>query len=122
MKLLTEKNFLNKNNISTTAYVPIESNSKIEEHTHLLPGLLKTTTLGYDGKGQYEINTLDDIDNEIDWNYAELIYDVKELFKNPEVYNIKTYGSSTHNVSDTVTLKLFGNMNDVFTFSNIGNL
>lgn len=54
--------------------------------------------------------------------HAELIYDVKELFENPEVYNIKTDGSSTHNVSDTVTLKLFENMNDVFTISNIGNL
>ena len=28
---------------------------------NLLPGLLKTTTLGYDGKGQYIINSIEDL-------------------------------------------------------------
>jgi len=32
-----------------------------------LPGLLKTTTLGYDGKGQYKLNSLIDINEDIDF-------------------------------------------------------
>ena len=36
---------------------------------NLIPGLLKTCTLGYDGKGQYKINSVEDIKNEnIDFN------------------------------------------------------
>ena len=32
-----------------------------------MPGLLKTTTLGYDGKGQYKLNSLIDINEDIDF-------------------------------------------------------
>jgi 5-(carboxyamino)imidazole ribonucleotide synthase len=28
-----------------------------------LPGILKTTTMGYDGKGQYPINNIEEIDS-----------------------------------------------------------
>ena len=38
------------------------------ENKNLIPGLLKTTTLGYDGKGQYKINKFEDINNNIDFN------------------------------------------------------
>ena len=31
--------------------------SEIKSLEDLLPGILKTTTLGYDGKGQYPMNT-----------------------------------------------------------------
>ena len=58
---IAEKDFINKLNIRTTQYVPIESKSEIEAHQNLLPGLLKTTTLGYDGKGQHLINSIDDL-------------------------------------------------------------
>ena len=50
---LTEKDFLNKNNIRTTNYALIKNKDEIKDNENLLPGLLKTTTLGYDGKGQY---------------------------------------------------------------------
>jgi len=42
----TEKNFLNENNIATTKYVTIRDEKDLYENIDLLPGLLKTTTLG----------------------------------------------------------------------------
>ena len=58
---LAEKDFINKLNIRTTQYVSIESKSEIDALQNLLPGLLKTTTLGYDGKGQHLINSVEDL-------------------------------------------------------------
>ena len=45
---LAEKDFINKLNIRTTRYVSIEKKSEIESVQDMLPGLLKTTTLGYE--------------------------------------------------------------------------
>ena len=64
---LTEKNFLNDINIQTTQYVSIKNIDELKENENFLPGLLKTTTLGYDGKGQYKLNSKKDISNEIDF-------------------------------------------------------
>src|SRR6056300_1012373 len=57
---LAEKDFVNKLNIRTTRYASIENKADILPLEDLLPGILKTTTMGYDGKGQYPIQTLDD--------------------------------------------------------------
>ena len=58
---LAEKDFINKLNIRTTQYILIEKKSEIDAVQNLLPGLLKTTTLGYDGKGQHLINSSEDL-------------------------------------------------------------
>ncbi|MDA9616417.1 ATP-grasp domain-containing protein, partial [Candidatus Pelagibacter sp.] len=50
---LAEKDFINNLNIRTTRYVAIEKKNEMGSVEDLLPGLLKTVTLGYDGKGQY---------------------------------------------------------------------
>ena len=47
----TEKNFLKTLGIATTSYTFIKSKIDIEKNQNLLPGILKTCTLGYDGKG-----------------------------------------------------------------------
>ena len=60
---VAEKDFINKLNIRTTQYVPITKKSEINSHLDLLPGILKTTTLGYDGKGQYQIDNIEDLDS-----------------------------------------------------------
>ena len=60
---LFEKNFINKLNIRTTLYTSIKKESEIFENQNFLPGILKTCTLGYDGKGQYKINSIDDLKN-----------------------------------------------------------
>jgi 5-(carboxyamino)imidazole ribonucleotide synthase len=59
---LAEKDFINKLNIRTTRYVSIEKKSEIDSVQDMLPGLLKTTTLGYDGKGQYLIQKIEDLE------------------------------------------------------------
>jgi len=64
---LAEKDFVNKLNIRTTRYVSIEKKSDIDALEDFLPGILKTTTLGYDGKGQYKLNSLSDINEGIDF-------------------------------------------------------
>jgi 5-(carboxyamino)imidazole ribonucleotide synthase len=58
---LAEKDFVNKLNIRTTRYVSIEKKSEIETLKDYLPGILKTTTMGYDGKGQFPINKIEDL-------------------------------------------------------------
>ena len=58
---LAEKDFINNLNIRTTRYVSIEKKSDIETLADFLPGILKTTTMGYDGKGQYPIKDLEDL-------------------------------------------------------------
>ncbi len=48
-----EKHFITEQNLNTAAYVPIESEADIENADDFLyPAILKTATLGYDGKGQ----------------------------------------------------------------------
>jgi len=60
---LFEKNFINKLNIRTTLYTSVKKESEIFENQNFLPGILKTCTLGYDGKGQHKINSIDDLKN-----------------------------------------------------------
>ena len=67
---LAEKDFVNRLNIRTTRYVSIEKRVEMEPASDLLPGLLKTVTLGYDGKGQYSLKNLEDLDS-LDINYSK---------------------------------------------------
>jgi len=60
---LFEKNFINELNITTTQFTSVKKESEIFENQNFLPGILKTCTLGYDGKGQHKINSIDDIKN-----------------------------------------------------------
>ena len=60
---LAEKDFINKLNIRTTRYVHVESKEDLLPLDDFLPGILKTTTMGYDGKGQYPINNIEEIDS-----------------------------------------------------------
>ena len=60
---LSEKDFINNLNIRTTRYVSIDKRSEMDSVEDFLPGLLKTVTLGYDGKGQHPINSLENIDS-----------------------------------------------------------
>ena len=60
---LAEKDFVNNLNIRTTRYVSIEKKSDIEALEDFLPGILKTTTLGYDGKGQHPIKSVDELNS-----------------------------------------------------------
>jgi len=67
---LAEKDFINNLNIRTTRYASIQKKSEMESVEDLLPGLLKTVTLGYDGKGQHPIRNLENLDS-IDVDYSK---------------------------------------------------
>ena len=56
-----EKTFLNDLGVKTTKWAFIKSARDVQQNKNLLPGILKTNTLGYDGHGQYVLNTLDDV-------------------------------------------------------------
>ncbi len=60
---LAEKDFINKLNIRTTRYVHVEKKEDLLTLNDFFPGILKTTTMGYDGKGQYPIKSLEEIKN-----------------------------------------------------------
>ena len=79
---LAEKDFINKLNIRTTRYVSIEKKSDIDTLEDFLPGILKTTTLGYDGKGQYPIKKIKDLDAlEIDFSKGYILEKLVKLKK-----------------------------------------
>jgi len=63
-----EKTFINELGINTTDWVYIKSAEDIKKNQHLLPGILKSNTLGYDGKGQFFLNSLDDVKK--DWCFT----------------------------------------------------
>ena len=63
-----EKTFINNLNIKTTEWAFIKSANDINKNKKLLPGILKTNTLGYDGRGQFVLNSLDDVKK--DWCFT----------------------------------------------------
>ena len=79
---LAEKDFVNKLNIRTTRYVSIEKKSEMDTLKDFLPGILKTTTMGYDGKGQYPINKAENIHNlDIDFSKGYILEKLVRLKK-----------------------------------------
>ena len=79
---LAEKDFVNKLNIRTTRYVSIEKKSEMDTLNDFLPGILKTTTMGYDGKGQHPINKPEDLKNlNIDFSKGYILEKLVRLKK-----------------------------------------
>ena len=79
---LAEKDFINKLNIRTTRYVSIEKKSDIDALEDFLPGILKTTTLGYDGKGQYPISSIEELNTcNIDFSKGYILEKLVKLKK-----------------------------------------
>ena len=91
-----EKTFVNNLGIKTTKWAFIKTAKDVQQNKNLLPGILKTNTLGYDGHGQYVLNTLEDVKK--DWCFTadyilEKRVDLKKeisvivtRFKNKEIY------------------------------------
>ncbi len=91
---LAEKDFVNKLNIRTTRYVSIEKKSDIDALEDFLPGILKTTTLGYDGKGQYPIKSGNELDSlNIDFSKGYILQILK-YSKIPAEINEKIFNQS----------------------------
>jgi len=64
-----EKSFANDLGIKTTEWAFIKSAYDVKQNKKLLPGILKTNTLGYDGHGQFVLNSLSDIKK--DWCFTK---------------------------------------------------
>jgi 5-(carboxyamino)imidazole ribonucleotide synthase len=76
----SEKKFINDLKIKTTEWAFIKSVDDIKKNNKLLPGILKSNTLGYDGHGQYVLNSLDGIKK--DWCFtADYILEKKVNLK-----------------------------------------
>ena len=60
---ILEKDFVNNQNIKTTEYKKVSNKDDLTSNEDLLPAMLKTATLGYDGKGQFQLKNLEDCKN-----------------------------------------------------------
>jgi 5-(carboxyamino)imidazole ribonucleotide synthase len=63
-----EKTFINSLGIKTADWAFIKSGEDVKKNEKLLPGILKTNTLGYDGHGQFVLNSLKDLKK--DWCFT----------------------------------------------------
>ena len=97
----TLKDLLNKNNIRTTRYALIKDEDDIKINDGLIPGLLKTCTLGYDGKGQFKINKKDDISSEIDFSKEYILEKFINLKKEISVI-ISRFGHQRYEIYEPI--------------------
>ena len=99
---LAEKDFVNKLNIRTTRYVSIEKKSDLNSLEDFLPGILKTTTMGYDGKGQYPIRTLEEIDDlNIDFSKEYILEKLVKLKKEISVI-VTRFGNNKYEIYEPI--------------------
>ena len=99
---LFEKDYINKLNIRTTQYVSIKNEKEIYFNKDFLPGLLKTTTLGYDGKGQHKISLINDLKNlNIDFTKEYILEKLVKLKKEISVI-ITRFGNKKYAIYDPI--------------------
>ena len=99
---LAEKDFVNKLNIRTTRYVSVEKKSDIETLEDFLPGILKTTTMGYDGKGQYPLKKIEDLDTlNIDFSKGYILEKLVKLKKEISVI-ITRFGNNNFEIYEPI--------------------
>ena len=99
---LAEKDFINKLNIRTTRYASIEKKSDIEALEDFLPGILKTTTLGYDGKGQHPIQSIDVLHSlNIDFSKGYILEKLVKLKKEISII-ITRFGNHKYEIYEPI--------------------
>ena len=99
---LAEKDFINKLNIRTTRYVLVEKKSDTNTLEDFLPGILKTTTMGYDGKGQYPIKKISDFEIlNIDFSKGYILEKLVKLKKEISVI-ITRYGINQYEMYEPI--------------------
>jgi len=97
----SEKDFLNKIDIRTTRYALIKDEDDIKTNQNLIPGILKTCTLGYDGKGQYKINSIKDINKDINFNNEYILEKVINLKKEISII-ITRFGHQKYEIYEPI--------------------
>ena len=98
----SEKNFINELGIKTTDYVIIKNLKDLNNNLNLLPGILKTTTLGYDGKGQFRLNNKNEIDEQkIDFKSQYILEKIINLKKEISVI-ITRFKNQTYEIYEPI--------------------
>ena len=99
---LAEKDFVNKLNIRTTQYAAIDKKSDLDSLRDLLPGILKTTTMGYDGKGQYPIKEVEKVDTlNIDFSKGYILEKLVKLKREISVI-ITRFGNNDYEIYEPI--------------------
>jgi len=99
---LAEKDFINKLNIRTTQYAAVDKKSDLDSLKDLLPGILKTTTMGYDGKGQYPIKDIKEMDTlNIDFSKSYILEKLVKLKKEISVI-ITRFGNNDYEIYEPI--------------------
>ena len=99
---IAEKDFVNKLNIRTTRYVSVDKKSDMETLEDFLPGILKTTTMGYDGKGQYPIKNMEDINSiNIDFSKGYILEKLVKLQKEISVI-VTRFGNNNFEIYEPI--------------------
>ncbi len=99
---LAEKDFINKLNIRTTRYVSIEKKSDLDTLEDFMPGILKTTTMGYDGKGQFPIRDIKEINSiNIDFSKDYILEKLVKLKKEISVI-ITRFGNNKYEIYEPI--------------------
>ena len=99
---LAEKDFINKLNIRTTRYVHVENEKDLETLGDFLPGILKTTTMGYDGKGQHPIRNVEQIPSlNIDFSKEYILEKLVKLKKEISVI-ITRFGNNKYEIYEPI--------------------
>ena len=96
-----EKDFLNKNNIQTTRYVLIKDIEDLKINKNFIPGLLKTCLFGYDGKGQYRLNDLKDLNKDIDFTKEYILEKLINLKKEISVI-VTRFGHQKYEIYEPI--------------------
>ena len=99
---IAEKDFINKLNIRTTRYVLVEKKTDLENLNDFFPGILKTTTMGYDGKGQHPIKKIEDLDNiNIDFSKEYILEKLVKLQKEISVI-LTRFGNNNYEIYEPI--------------------
>ena len=113
---LAEKDFISNVNIRTTRYASVENESEIDSLEDLLPGILKTTTLGYDGKGQYPINSIEELSSlNIDFSKGYILEKLVKLKKEISII-ITRFDNQKYEIYEPIENK---HENQILKFSKI---
>ena len=99
---LKEKYFLNKNNIRTTQYVSVKNEKDLKSNINLIPGILKTCNLGYDGQGQYKIENIERLESiNLDFNNEYILEKIVNLKKEISVI-ISRFGHQKYEIYEPI--------------------
>jgi len=99
---LFEKNFINKCNFKTVLYNSIKNHKELKSKTNFIPGIIKTCTFGYDGKGQYKVNSLKELEEtNLDYNKEYIIEKFINLKKEISVI-VTRFGKQKYEIYEPI--------------------